>query len=94
MMVGVEKSTFSPLYAALRTKLVALRKAAGLTQRDLAKRLRREPSFIARIEHGERRVDMLEFYWVCRALRVAPEKVAAEVMLAFAKQEKSKRHST
>ena len=49
-------------------KLVELRKRAGLTQRELGRRLGREHSFVWRIETGERRLDVIEFYWVCQAL--------------------------
>ena len=45
-----------------------MRKAAGLTQRELAAKLRREQSFVWRIEKGERRLDLVEFHWVCAAL--------------------------
>lgn len=48
--------------------LVRLRKEAGLTQRQLAHRLEREYSFVWRIEKGERRVDLVEFLWICRVL--------------------------
>lgn len=48
--------------------LVAMRQKAGLTQRDLAKKLGREHSFVWRIETGERRLDVIEFYWICQAL--------------------------
>ena len=39
-----------------------------MTQRDLARELRREHSFVWRIETGKRRLDVVEFYWVCKAL--------------------------
>ena len=62
------KSVHSPAYAHVRAKLVAMRKQAGLTQRDLARKLGREHSFVWRIETGERRLDVVEFLWVCQAL--------------------------
>lgn len=86
----MEKSTFSPLYEVIKAKLVALRKAAGLTQRQLARKLRREPSFVARIEQGERRLDLLEYYWLCRACGAAPEKIAPEVMCEIAKADRGR----
>ena len=52
-----------------------MRKAAGLTQRQLAKRLKREHSFVSRIELGERRLDVVEFYWVCRACDQDPKSI-------------------
>lgn len=64
----MRKSTHSPEYGHLCRLLVALRQKAGLTQRQLAARLDREHSFVWRIETGERRLDVVEFYWVCQAL--------------------------
>ena len=94
-MSRMQKSTFTPLYAAFRKKLVAMRKAAGLTQRELAKRLKREHSFVARIEQGERRLDVVEFYWLCRACGASPDKTMTEVMREIMSQDnlirKSKR---
>ena len=64
----MRKSTHSPEYVEVLKMLVSMRKAAGLTQRELAKKLNREQSFVWRIEHGERRLDVVEFHWVCIAL--------------------------
>lgn len=64
----MRKSTHSPEYAEVLKSLIAMRKAAGLTQRELAKKLKREQSFVWRIEKGERRLDVVEFHWVCEAL--------------------------
>lgn len=61
-------SIHSPEYRLVLSKLVAMREKAGLTQRDLAKKLGREHSFVWRAETGKRRLDVVEFYWVCRAL--------------------------
>ena len=47
-------------YAELRRRLRDARASAGLTQRDVAARLNRPPSFIAKVESGERRLDVLE----------------------------------
>jgi transcriptional regulator with XRE-family HTH domain len=76
----LEKSAFSPLYEVVKAKLVAMRRAAGLNQRQLSKKLKRDHSVITRIEQGERRVDILEFYFICKACGVAPDKVAASIM--------------
>ena len=46
--------------------LVSAREQAGLTQRDVAARLKRPNSFIGRIEAGERRVDVIEFIEIAR----------------------------
>ncbi len=80
----MRKSTFTPLYDAFRRRLVAMRKAAGLNQRTLAKRLGREHSFVSRIELAERRLDVVEFYWVCRACDADPVRQASDTYAAFA----------
>jgi transcriptional regulator with XRE-family HTH domain len=41
---------------------VELRSKADMTQRELARRLGREHSFVSRIELGERRLDVVEVY--------------------------------
>ena len=81
----MQKSTFSPHYNIFKTKLVAMRKAAGLTQRQLAKKLNREHSFVSRIELGERRLDVVEFYWVCLACDQNPKTVYDGLIKEFAK---------
>lgn len=77
------KTIHSPHNRVLREKLVEMRKAAGLTHRQLAAKLNREPSFVWRIENGERRVDVVEFYFICKALGVNPEKIYAELAYQF-----------
>ena len=66
--MDVRKSIHSPEYETVLRVLVALRHKAGLTQRELARALGREHSFVWRIETGERRLDVVEFFWVCQAL--------------------------
>jgi transcriptional regulator with XRE-family HTH domain len=81
----VEKSTFTPAYSVLRQTLVALRKSAGLSQRALAQRLGRERSFVARVEQGERRVDVVELLWICEACGADPGEVLKPVLRAARK---------
>ena len=86
----MEKSIHTPLYDAFRRKLKSLRRKAGLTQRDLAKRLKRVPSVIAHIEMGERRVDFVEFFWICQACGADPVKVSAEILRDFKSRQKKR----
>jgi ribosome-binding protein aMBF1 (putative translation factor) len=48
-------------HRALMAALVAARHSAGLSQRELAKRLDRAHSFVGKIESGERQLNVLEF---------------------------------
>lgn len=65
----MKESINSPEYQLVMEALIAMRKKAGLTQRDLAKALNREHSFVWRIETGRRRLDVIEFFWLCRTLK-------------------------
>ncbi len=79
----MKKSIHSDEYTFVLKKLVEMRKAAGFTQRSLAKKLNREYSFVWRIEHGERRLDVVEFFWVCEALGQDAKAVYADLADAF-----------
>lgn len=79
----MEKTIYSEQSTLLREVLTSLREKAKLSQRALAQRIGREHSFVARVELGERRLDVVEFWWYCRACEVRPEKVATALMKDF-----------
>ncbi len=64
---------------ALCKKLISERQAAGLTQIDLAQKLRCHQSMIARIESGERRIDVVELIVLTRAIGCNPGEILSEV---------------
>ena len=76
----MRKSTHTAEYATLRKRLVSLRTAADLSQRGLASLLRVPHSWVAKVESGERRIDLVEFAWYCEACGVAPCDAACEVL--------------
>ena len=86
----MEKSTHSPHYTVFKKRLVDLRKNMDMSQRDLAARLDVPRSFVSRIELGERRLDMVEFYWVCRGLGVDPLDIAMQLMKEFRRLERGR----
>jgi transcriptional regulator with XRE-family HTH domain len=65
-------------YKKLREMLVEVRKIAGLTQEELSQRLRKPQSFVSKYERGERRLDVVEFGEVVRALELDPVKLLAK----------------
>lgn len=67
------KSVFTDAYRELLGLLVETRKAAGVTQVELAERLGRPQPFVSYFERGERRVDVVEFVAIARALGIDPE---------------------
>lgn len=66
-------SFHSPEYARLTALLLRARKQAGLTQQQLADRLGKPQSYVAKVERGERRIDPVEFVLIARALGQSPE---------------------
>lgn len=63
------------VYSPGQDRLVALlrlyRARAGLRQVDVAERLGRPQSFVAKLEAGQRRVDLVELDAICAALGVS-----------------------
>jgi transcriptional regulator with XRE-family HTH domain len=69
----------SPRHEALRAFLVERRKKAGLTQADVAARLGRYQSFVATVESGQRRVDVVEFLDFAEAIGFNPREAIARI---------------
>jgi transcriptional regulator with XRE-family HTH domain len=69
------KSLRSPEHRALCALLVGARRKAGLNQTDVAERLGRPQSYVAKYEGGERRLDIVELLAVCRALGADPVRI-------------------
>jgi len=70
----------SPRQQQLRALLRSLRERRGLTQTDVADRLARTQSFVAKYEGGERRLSVIEFIDVVRALDAKPSDVLQELI--------------
>lgn len=60
--------------------LVDIRESAGVTQRELARRLGRAHSYVSRIELGDRRLDVPEFIEWCGCLKADPVAVFKRVV--------------
>ena len=74
------KSLRTRTHLTLCATLVEARKEAGISQQELARRLKRSQSFIAKIEVGERRIDVVEFIEIARALGREPVDLLAHAL--------------
>ena|SRR5665647_2013054 len=79
---GIGKSVHSSDQAAFCELMVGARKAAGLTQQALALRLKKPQSFVAKYEGGERRLDVVEFVGIARALGADPLKLMGTLVVS------------
>lgn len=73
------KSIYDPRYIDMISRLIATRIEASLTQAQLANRLGKPQSFVAKVENYHRRVDVAEIADWLSALNTAP----AEFMEQF-----------
>lgn len=77
------KSVFNDAYASVVEKLIALRKARGVSQVELAERLGKTQQFVSYLERAERRIDIIEFYLIAKALGADPDTLFAELIRDF-----------
>jgi transcriptional regulator with XRE-family HTH domain len=68
------KTLGSARHKVLVDLIVAKREAAGLTQTQLAERLGEYQSFVARLESGQRRIDVIELIELAGVLTFDPAK--------------------
>jgi len=65
-------SIYSAEYREALDLLKAARKSARVTQQELADAIGRPQSFVSKYERGERRLDVVEFFRICRLVRADP----------------------
>ncbi len=68
----MSRSHFDPVAARLRRHLREMRLRAGLTQTALGRRLNHTQQWVYKVETGERRLDVIEFIEVARAIGFDP----------------------
>jgi transcriptional regulator with XRE-family HTH domain len=62
----MEKSIYTRDYAVLLRLLKQARERAGITQVQLAKRLKQSQSFVSKMERGDRRLDVVQLRTICQ----------------------------
>ena len=73
------KTLRSAGHVALMAGLKQARLDAGLTQAELADRLDRPQSFVAKYENGERRVEVVEFVHIVHAIGCGSAKILESI---------------
>lgn len=76
---GLGKTLGSKRHKALIDLLIERREAAGMTQADLADRLGEYQSFVARLESGQRRIDVVELLDLAEILGFDAAKAVASL---------------
>jgi transcriptional regulator with XRE-family HTH domain len=74
------KQLRSARHKALMRALAEARDKAGITQRELARRLGRSHSFVGKLESGERQLNVLEFCELADALDVDPRALFSRIV--------------
>ncbi len=69
------KPDYSAQYERFRALMIKVRKAKRLPQWELAERIGRSQSYVAKYESGKRRLDVVEFVEVAKALHVEPWRI-------------------
>lgn len=68
LLLRMDKTIHSQAYGQVLLLLRQLREEAGLRQVDLATLLAEPQSFVSKVETGERRLDIIELWTICKAL--------------------------
>ena len=58
-------------YQKLLRLLIEARHSKGLTQTEVGKRIGKRQTFVSKYELGERRLDVVEFLLICKAMNVS-----------------------
>lgn len=74
-------SVYSEEYQRVINALKKARKEKGITQAQLAEALGKPQSFIAKVENGERRLDVVEFVHLARLLEINFEQLLKEIII-------------
>ena len=74
------KSVYSEAYREVVSVLVEARRHASMTQAEVAEAVGKDQSFISLIETVRRRVDIVEFCALARAMRQDPKELLGRVL--------------
>lgn len=78
-----KKSIHNPIYSELIDRLTEERKRLGLSQLEVATALHLTQADISKIEHKERRLDVLELKKMLEAYRISENKKLRDIIKNF-----------
>lgn len=81
--MNTKKSIHSPVYSDLIDKLAEERKRLGLSQIEVASLLNLTQADISKLEHKERRLDVLELKKILEVYRISENKKLRELIINF-----------
>ena len=73
---------------ALTKWLKQERESQELSMRALAERMDKPHSYVQKVEQGERRLDVVEYVWYCRSLKLDPQVGLSLIQQTLAETEK------
>lgn len=79
------KTVFTDAYVSAVDQLTAMRKARNISQTELADRIGKTQQFVSLMERRERRLDLVEFMVLVRALGGDPEATLLEILRGLPK---------
>jgi transcriptional regulator with XRE-family HTH domain len=85
------KSTFTRENQIFLELLRKEREDAGVSQVELAKRLKQTQTYVSKCERGERRLDLVETRWYCQGIGITFADFAAKFDAAIQSAATSKR---
>lgn len=72
------KSIHQGRYVVFIQRIIDARKEQSLTQIQVAEKLNKPQSYIAKIEGKERKLDVVEFVDLCDALSLSPSEIISD----------------
>jgi transcriptional regulator with XRE-family HTH domain len=76
----VTKSIFTKQYELFLSLLISLREEKGLSQRALSKQMKKVQTYVSKYERGERRLDVIEFLDITKALDADPHQIISALL--------------
>jgi transcriptional regulator with XRE-family HTH domain len=89
----MQKTLRSPDYRRLIAWLVAKRDGIGMSQQALADKLEVDQSFVAKVETGQRRIDVIEFITIARAIGIDPMRLLRDFVAGKSPPPRRKKRS-